>query len=59
VARFEKHLASQGINLDRWSYRIGPKLAFDPKSEKFVDNAAADRMLTREYREPFVVPKNV
>lgn len=59
VERFEKHLVSQGINLDRWSYRIGPKLAFDPKAEKFVDNPAADRLLTREYREPFVVPKNV
>ena len=29
---------------------------FDPDQEQFVGNAAADAMLTREYRKPFVVP---
>jgi hypothetical protein len=31
----------------------------DPKKERFFDNADANRMLTREYRKPFVVPEKV
>ena len=37
----------------------GPKLPFDAKAEKFVNNAAADELLTRKYRAPFVVPEKV
>ena len=37
-------------------YQLGPKLTFDPKAEKFVGNEQANALLTREYREPFVVP---
>jgi len=40
-------------------WTLGPKLAFDPAKEKFVDNAAADKLLTRDYRAPYIVPKNV
>jgi hypothetical protein len=31
----------------------------NPQAERFIDNAQADQLLTREYREPFVVPKKV
>ena len=41
------------------SYRTGRKLAFDPQGWKFVGDAEADRMLTRDYRSPYVVPENV
>jgi predicted dehydrogenase len=41
------------------AYQIGPELAFDPKKEQFVDSPAADKLLTRVYRKPFVVPENV
>jgi hypothetical protein len=34
-------------------------LKFDPKAERFVGNAQADLLLTRPYREPFVVPQQV
>ena len=34
----------------------GPWLAFDPDAERFINNAKADALLTREYRKPFVVP---
>ena len=41
------------------AYRVGRKLKFDGKSEKFVGDAEADKLLTREYRAPFVVPEKV
>ena len=36
--------------------QVGPVLTFDPQSETFPGNDAANAMLTREYRTPFVVP---
>ncbi len=41
------------------SYRLGRRLEFDGKKEKFINAEDADKMLTREYREPYVVPENV
>ena len=35
---------------------VGPVLPFDPKTETFPGNEEANAMLTREYREPYVVP---
>jgi len=32
---------------------------FDPQKEKFIGAPEADKLLTREYRKPFVVPKEV
>ena len=48
-----------GLDPARSTYRLGPKLEFDASNEKFVDNKAADRLLTRPYRKPFIVPKHV
>ena len=31
----------------------------DPATERFIGNAEADKLLTREYRAPFIVPENV
>jgi len=31
----------------------------DPRTEKFVNDAEANAMLTRDYRKPYVVPANV
>ena len=53
VEKTEKY----GVDLERTPFSIGPLLQFDPESETFVDNDAANAMLTREYRKPFVVPK--
>lgn len=47
------------IDLSKATYTLGPKLAFDPEKEKFVDNPKADALLTRPPREPFVVPEKV
>ncbi len=41
------------------SYRLGRALTFDGDKEKFVNDPEADRMLTREYRTPYVVPEKV
>jgi predicted dehydrogenase len=41
------------------SYKLGRALAFSGENEKFVNDAEADALLTREYRKPFVVPDTV
>jgi hypothetical protein len=38
---------------------MGRVLTFDPASEKFVNDPDADKLLTRNYRAPYVVPENV
>jgi len=48
-----------GLDLSQSTYQLGPMLKFDPETEKFVDNPAADMLLTRPYREPFIVPEQV
>jgi predicted dehydrogenase len=55
--RVISHLADNGVRLGgKTEFRLGPQLQFDPKAEKFIDNAQADALLTRDYRAPFVVP---
>ena len=39
--------------------RVGRRLTIDPKTESFNGDAAANRLLTREYRKPFVVPERL
>jgi predicted dehydrogenase len=48
-----------GLDPEKATLWVGPKLQFDPDKEKFVNNSAANKMLTREYRKPFVVPEKV
>jgi predicted dehydrogenase len=48
-----------GLDLSKNTYQLGPMLKFNPRTEKFVGNAEADKLLTRPYREPFVVPEQV
>jgi predicted dehydrogenase len=47
------------VHLANISYRLKRELKFDPKTLKFVDSKEANAMLTRDYRAPYVVPKNV
>ena len=35
----------------------GKKLKFDPQTMTFPGEAEANRLLTREYRRPYVVPE--
>ena len=41
------------------AYRVGRRLTVDARTERFEGNDAANRLLTRTYREPFVVPERV
>jgi predicted dehydrogenase len=60
LARLEEHLSEgNGLKLDGMKYQLGKKLTFDAKAERFVGDDAANRLLTREYRKPFVVPEKV
>jgi predicted dehydrogenase len=47
------------MHLGNISYRLGRTLEFDPKTMRFPHDEEANRMLTREYRAPFVVPEKV
>lgn len=53
--RMLPHLERNGISRDA-EVQLGLPLAFDPASETFADHSAANAMLTREYRQPYVVP---
>jgi hypothetical protein len=43
------------VHLANISYRVGRKLEFDAASRKFINAPDADRLLTRDYRKPYVV----
>jgi len=55
-AEIRQHLADHQIDIEKTPLALGPWIEIDAEKEKFVDNPAADAMLTREYRAPFVVP---
>ena len=48
-----------GLDLPKSTFQLGSMLRFDPENEKFIGNAEADKLLTRNYREPFVVTEEV
>ena len=50
------HLASGLAHLGNIAYRLGRVLTFHPQSEKFVNDPEADKLLTRNYRAPYIVP---
>ena len=58
-SRFKQHLEERGVSMSDSTYRLGPKLSLRPERENFGRNREANRLLTRDYREPFVVPKKV
>ena len=57
--RMAEHLAANGVDLVKSSATLGVPLMMDPRVEKFIGNTAADALLTREYRAPFIVPERV
>ena len=59
LLRLESHLCANGLRVEETDYMLGASLNFDSKAERFTNNEAANRLLTREYRAPFVVPDHV
>ncbi len=61
VERMEAHLsaAPHNLRLADLQLKVGPLLQVQARSEDFNGNAAANRLLTRQYREGFVVPERV
>ena len=47
------------VDLSKAVFQVGPKLEFDAKAERFAGNPAADALLTRKPRPPYVVPEQV
>jgi len=48
-------LSAALCHLANISYRVGRKLAWDDQRRRFVNDPEADKLLTREYRKPYVV----
>lgn len=59
LGRMETHLGANKVDLSKTPATLGVVLKMDPKTERFIDNAAANQMLTRDYRAPFIVPEKV
>jgi predicted dehydrogenase len=59
--RFQIHLVANGVNLNNTPAVLGPWLKINSKTERFFGIFArkANKLLTRNYRKPFVVPKNI
>jgi hypothetical protein len=54
--RTVKHLGDNKVELDKTKLVLGAVLSLDSDREAFVDNPQANAFLTREYRQPFLVP---
>jgi hypothetical protein len=57
--RMAAHLDANGVDITKDNVQLGVPLKLDPKKERFVDNAQANEMVSRNYRPPFVVPVQV
>ncbi len=55
----EGHFSSALPHLANISYRLGRPLTFMGDYEKFANDDAANLMLTRKYRKPYVITKEV
>jgi predicted dehydrogenase len=55
----EGALSCNLMHLANISYRLGRTLNWDAKTMTVVNDPEANKMLTREYRAPFVVPKHM
>lgn len=53
------HRSATLCHLGNIAYRLGRKVRWDGATERFVDDAEADKFLAREYRKPFVLPESV
>jgi predicted dehydrogenase len=63
IERYSAHLAEWDVNFRTSPWTGGVSLGFNPGAERFTGysklSRAANKLLKRDYREPWVVPKNV
>ncbi len=59
IEKIKENLGRINLRLDQAECQVGPMLEFDPAKEQFIDNDAANAMLTRNYRGEFTVPKDI
>lgn len=57
LERTRHYLVDAGVELDKTKLTLGQHLRVDGGKESFLDNAAANALLGREYRAPFLLPK--
>ncbi|MBM3334899.1 Gfo/Idh/MocA family oxidoreductase [Candidatus Sumerlaeota bacterium] len=59
--RLQAHLDANEIDLKKTPVRLGAWLTMDPANERFMGpfSEQANKLLSRDYRKPFVVPENV
>ena len=60
--RLGNHLRANEIDLQKTPVVLGPILQMDPAKEQFYGDFPtkwANRLLTRNYRKPFVVPEKI
>jgi len=59
--RFQGHLAANGVNLKQTPAILGPWLKMNSRKERFFGKFSkrANKLLTRDYRKPFVVSRQV
>lgn len=50
------HLSCALVHFGEIAYRMGRQLEFDAEQGRFIDCDAANALLTKQYREPFVLP---
>ena len=55
----EGHLSTSLCHLGNIACRLGRTLQFNPESEAFINDAEADRYLTKTYRAPYLLPETV
>ncbi len=59
LQRMTSHLTGNGVDVNVDKLTLGAFLTMDPMTERFIGNAEADKLLTRDYRAPFIVPEKV
>lgn len=55
----ESHYSCVPVYMANIAYKLNRKLHFLGEYEKFVNDSEANELLTRDYRYPFIVPKEV
>jgi hypothetical protein len=47
------------IHLANISYRLGRTINFDPDTQTIINDGEATKMLSREYRAPYIIPQQI